>query len=109
EDDPGHAIWKRDFRPGGCLFSLILKKAPEGAYSALFASLNKFLIGASWGGVHSLAAFYPANLQVDRQFSRTNEPIIRLSIGLEPVCELINDLAAALTEFQRHGSERASA
>lgn len=98
---PGHRIWKRDFGPGGCLFSLILRPAPDPAYSAFFAALKRFAIGASWGGVHSLAAFYPASLQQSRQFALTDQPIIRLSVGLEAVDALRDDLSGALAAFER--------
>lgn len=100
-DDPGHAIWKRDFDPGGCLFSLILQPASDAAYSAFFAALKQFAIGASWGGVHSLAAFYPASMQTSRLFPLTDQPIVRLSIGLEAVQALKDDLSAALAAFNR--------
>lgn len=99
--DPGHAIWKRDFGPGGCLFSLILQPAPDAAYSAFFAALRQFAIGASWGGVHSLAAFYPASMQKSRLFPLTDQPVVRLSIGLEAVQALKDDLSAALDAFRR--------
>jgi cystathionine beta-lyase len=99
--DPGHAIWKRDFAPGGCLFSLMLRPAPDAAYSAFFSALKRFAIGASWGGVHSLAAYYPASQQRDRLFPLTDQPVIRLSIGLEPVRALKDDLSAALAAFER--------
>lgn len=105
ESDAGHAIWKRDFGPGGCLFSIILKTKPQSAYSAFFAALRHFAIGASWGGVHSLAAFYPAVAQQSRQFSRTDQPIIRLSIGLEPAQTLQEDLANALLAYQHHSAD----
>src|SRR5699024_350730 len=94
--DPGHGVWKRDFKKGGCLFSLILRPSSAPAYSAFFASLQHIAIGASWGGVHSLAAFYPATQQINRQFQLTDQPIIRLSIGLEPVDMLKKDLTSAL-------------
>ncbi|WP_245639947.1 PLP-dependent transferase [Paraburkholderia heleia] len=29
ESDPGHAIWKRDFKGSGCLLSFVLKPAPK--------------------------------------------------------------------------------
>ncbi|WP_027780067.1 cystathionine beta-lyase [Paraburkholderia caledonica] len=99
--DTGHDLWKRDFNGNGCLFSLILKPAPEQAFTAFFDALQHFAIGASWGGVHSLAAFYPAPLQADRPFPLTDQPIIRLSIGLEPPGLLLQDLQAALDAFRR--------
>jgi cystathionine beta-lyase len=99
ESDAGHALWKRDFRTNGCLFSLILQPGPESAFHGFFDALQKFAIGASWGGVHSLAAYYPAALQANRLFSLTNQPVIRLSIGLEEPDELIGDLRAGLSGY----------
>ena len=99
--DPGYAIWKRDFAGNGCLFSMILRPGPEEAYSAFFDALEHFAIGASWGGVHSLAAFYPAALQATRQFARTDQPIIRLSIGLEEQAQLMIDLNAGLAAYDK--------
>lgn len=99
ESDPGHALWKRDFRTNGCLFSLVLKPAPEAAFHGFFDALKRFVIGASWGGVHSLAAYYPAPLQADRLFPATDQPVVRLSIGLEDTGDLIADLQAALSGY----------
>ncbi|NGZ83954.1 cystathionine beta-lyase [Duganella aceris] len=99
ESDPGHALWKRDFHGSGCLFSLILKPAPEQAFHGFFDALKRFVIGASWGGVHSLAAYYPAPLQAQRQFPLTDQPVIRLSIGLEEPAALIADLQAGLDAY----------
>ncbi|WP_159627606.1 cystathionine beta-lyase [Massilia puerhi] len=97
--DPGHALWKRDFSGGGSLFSLILQGAPEAAMQALFAALRCFRIGASWGGVHSLAAYYPARLQAERPFALTDKALLRLSIGLEDSADLIADLDRALKAY----------
>ncbi|SFQ33752.1 cystathionine beta-lyase [Variovorax sp. 770b2] len=108
ESDPGHALWKRDFRTNGCLFSLVLKPAPEGAFHGFFDALRHFVIGASWGGVHSLAAYYPAALQADRVFPATDQPVVRLSIGLEDTDDLIADLKAALAGYSSHGSAAAA-
>lgn len=101
EQDAGHALWKRDFRTNGCLFSMMLKPAPEPAFNAFFDSLRHFAIGASWGGVHSLAAYYPAALQANRLYPATDRPLVRLSIGLEGVQALKDDLATALTAYAR--------
>jgi cystathionine beta-lyase len=98
--DPGHAIWQRDFRTNGCLFSLVLRPAAsESAFHGFFDALKTFAIGASWGGVHSLAAYYPAALQANRPFPRTDQPVIRLSIGLEDREVLMADLQAGLTAY----------
>ncbi|MBB5501388.1 cystathionine beta-lyase [Paraburkholderia sp. MM5384-R2] len=101
QSDAGHAIWKRDFASSGCLFSLILQPAAEDAFNAFFDTLQYFPIGASWGGVHSLAAYYPAPLQAERAFPLTDQPIVRLSIGLEDPAMLLADLNAGLDAFGR--------
>lgn len=98
--DPGHALWQRDFRTNGCLFSMVLAPAPEAAFNGFFDSLRHFAIGASWGGVHSLAAYYPAGLQAGRAFPATDRPIVRLSVGLEDVDTLKDDLRTALAAYQ---------
>ncbi|MFY1863896.1 cystathionine beta-lyase [Achromobacter xylosoxidans] len=98
--DPGHGLWQRDFRINGCLFSMVLAPAPEAAFNGFFDSLRHFAIGASWGGVHSLAAYYPAGLQAGRAFPATDRPIVRLSIGLEEVDTLKDDLRGALAAYQ---------
>lgn len=99
ESDPGHAIWKRDFKTTGCLFSVILTPGPEKAFHAFFDAFKTFVIGASWGGVHSLAAYYPAAQQANRRFARTDQPVVRLSIGLEDPQTLMADLTAALAAY----------
>jgi cysteine-S-conjugate beta-lyase len=99
ESHPGHAVWKRDFSASGCLFSFELKPAPEQAIAALFNSLRVFSIGASWGGTHSLIAFYPASIQRARKFPPTDRPIVRVSIGLEDIDALIADLEQGLAQY----------
>lgn len=101
ESDPGHALWKRDFTTNGCLFSMVLTPAPEAAFHAFFDTLRHFAIGASWGGVHSLAAFYPAALQAERAYPATDRAVLRLSVGLEGVDVLKDDLRAALAAYQQ--------
>jgi len=99
--DPGHAIWRKHFQGNGCLFSIILQPADESALGEFFNALKHFPIGASWGGTHSLIAYYPASQQQARAFSPTSEPIIRISIGLEDPATLIEDLQNALQTYDR--------
>lgn len=51
-----------------------------------------FSIGASWGGTRSLIGFYPASLQKAREFSPTQDALVRVAIGVEDPQLLINDL-----------------
>jgi cystathionine beta-lyase len=59
-EDPGHALWRRDFKGANGLLSI--EFAPQIAPAAadrFIDSLRLFGIGASWGGYESLALTYP--------------------------------------------------
>lgn len=98
---PDHGLWARDFRQAGCVMSLQLVEAPYDAYRAMFRGLEHFSIGASWGGVRSIAAFYPAEELVRRRFCDVHGPVIRLSIGLQDPQALLDELLGALGAFQK--------
>ena len=53
-EDPGHALWKRDFLGASGLFGVVLKPASKKAVYAFIDALDLFGIGASWGGFESL-------------------------------------------------------
>lgn len=94
--DRGHARWSASFSGGGCLLSFIPRLASDRAVHAFFDALRVFQIGASWGGVHSLAAYYPAAEQSLRKHCRIQGGIVRLSVGVEPAERLLADLDQAL-------------
>jgi cystathionine beta-lyase len=94
---PDHALWARDFKQAGCVMSLQLVDAPYDAYRAMFRELRQFSIGASWGGVRSIAAFYPAEELAKRNFCDVQGPVIRLSIGLDDPHALLDELLSALS------------
>lgn len=96
----GHALWKRDFCGAGSLLSVSLQSAPYAVYQAMFAQFRQFAIGASWGGVHSIAAFYPADEFAARQHWPCQGPLVRFSIGLEGTDSIIQELDQALQIFQ---------
>jgi cysteine-S-conjugate beta-lyase len=91
-DDPGHAIWRRDFTGASGLFSIVLKPVPQGAVNAFLNALTLFGMGASWGGYESLAI--PFDCTKIRTATRwaLGGPTIRFHIGLEDVEDLIADL-----------------
>ena len=74
--------------------------APYDAYRALFRALKLFSIGASWGGVRSVASFYPAEELDKRKYSDIRGPVMRLSIGLEEPQALLDELLLALGAFE---------
>ena len=94
--DRGHDRWAAAFQGGGCVLSFVPRLQSAAQVSSFFSSLEVFLIGASWGGVHSLAAFYPAAEQARRNFCSVAGGIVRLSVGLEAVDRLAADLEQAL-------------
>jgi cysteine-S-conjugate beta-lyase len=89
-EDPGHALWKRDFSGMSGLFAFVLKASFDDAKRFMNA-LELFGIGASWGGFESLAVL--AELEPSRTVRPwTDGPVIRLHIGLEDVADIIDDL-----------------
>jgi cystathionine beta-lyase len=100
-DDPGHAIWKRDFKGSSSLFSIILKPAPEHAVAAMLDGLKLFRMGYSWGGYESLIV--PFDCSDYRTATRWNPggPGLRLQIGLEDNRDLKADLAAGFARLRK--------
>jgi len=96
EDDPGHAIWKRDFSGACGLFSFVLKPAAQKSVAEFIEGLELFGIGASWGGYESLAI--PFDCSKMRTATKWNPggPAVRLHIGLEDPDDLIADLERGL-------------
>jgi cystathionine beta-lyase len=89
-DDPGHAIWKRDFGRSTGLFGFVLRGSDKDA-AAFLNALKLFGLGYSWGGFESLAV--PGDLKHSRTIRPWTEgPTIRLHIGLEDPADLIADL-----------------
>ena len=97
---PSHQRWQRCFTGSGSVFSLVLKPADMAAYQAMFADFQTFSIGASWGSVHSLIAYYPAEIQDSRAFPLVRAPLVRISVGLEDVEQVRDDLDRALRRFE---------
>ncbi|WP_454758114.1 cystathionine beta-lyase [Cupriavidus campinensis] len=100
-EDPGHALWRRDFTGASGLVSFALLGTDHAAAGRLVNAFRLFSIGASWGGYESLALVAPAErLNASRTWQEhgNNAPVIRLHVGLEDPRDLIADLQQA---FQR--------
>ena len=90
-DDPGHALWKRDFTGACGLFGVVLRPAPEAAVAAMLDGMELFSMGASWGGFESLILpTNPAAIRTATTWDR--DPTIRIHAGLEDTGDLIADL-----------------
>ena len=91
-DDPGHAIWRRDFNGASGLFGAVLKPCSEQQFAAMLDHMDLFLMGYSWGGFESLVVpTYPATLRSARPWQEKG-PALRLHAGLEDPDDLIRDL-----------------
>jgi cysteine-S-conjugate beta-lyase len=98
-DDPGHALWRRDFLGASGLFAMELKPVPKQAISAFLNGMELFGMGYSWGGYESL--ILPTNPEKLRTASTWNSqgPLIRIHAGLEDIGDLIADLERGLTRL----------
>jgi cystathionine beta-lyase len=99
-EDPGHAIWKRDFSGASGLFGVILKPVPEAAVAAMLDGLELFGMGFSWGGFESLVIpFDCAGYRTATQWA-PGGPALRFHIGLEDVADLQADLDAGFARLR---------
>jgi len=90
-DHSQHHIWKRDFSGSSGLFAFTFKKDYPKEKIALFVnSLELFGIGYSWGGFKSLIT--AGKYERHEKSKYLNKTIIRLSIGLEDIDDIIKDL-----------------
>ena len=91
-DDPGHALWQRDFRGACGLFGMLLKPCPARAWHAFVEGLELFGLGASWGGYESLILpNHPERYRTATSWD-ASFPSIRIHVGLEDPGDLIADL-----------------
>ncbi|QXG37258.1 cystathionine beta-lyase [Pseudomonas viridiflava] len=87
ENDPGHAIWKRDFHGCNGLLSFEFKTTDRQVLDRFVGALKLFGIGYSWGGFESLIT------EIEQHGpDRGDGPMLRLQIGLESPDDLIADL-----------------
>jgi cystathionine beta-lyase len=101
EDDPGYALWKRDFLGASGLFAFKFKPGvTKEALAAMLDGLKFFGMGYSWGGFESLAA--PFRVSRYRPETPQNEDAwcIRIHAGLEDPQELIADLDAGFDRLR---------
>lgn len=102
-DDPGHAIWQRDFTGASGLFAAILKPCSREAVAAMLDDLALFGMGFSWGGFESLVVpFDPSPYRTATQWEAEG-PALRFHIGLEDVADLQADLDRGFARLRAIG------
>jgi cysteine-S-conjugate beta-lyase len=99
ETDPGHAIFRRDFKGSSGLFSVILKPCSEPALAAMLDGLELFGMGFSWGGFESLVVPFDCSTYRTATEWKPGGPALRFHIGFEDLDDLKADLAAGFARL----------
>jgi cystathionine beta-lyase len=101
ENDPGHALWQRDFTGASGLFGVTLKPVGRPALEAMVDNLELYGIGSSWGGYESLVVpTDPNSIRTTAQW-RHEGPTLRFHAGLEDIDDLIADLDAGFARLRK--------
>ena len=98
ESDPGHAIWKRDFKGACGLFGVVLKPVSHKQFAAFMDSLRLFGMGYSWGGYESLIV--PSHIHRTATKFGGDGTLIRIHAGLEDAGDLIADLEQGFAQMK---------
>lgn len=100
-DHPNHDIAKKQMRDFGGMISIVLKNASLEDTFKIASSFKVFSLAESLGGVESLIN-HPATMthasipKAERDKAGVVENLLRLSVGVEDVEDLIEDLKQAL-------------
>lgn len=100
-DHPNHNIAKKQMRDFGGMISIVLKGADLDKTFKIASSFKVFSLAESLGGVESLIN-HPATMthasipKAERDKAGVVENLLRLSVGVEDVEDLIEDLKQAL-------------
>ncbi len=101
EDHPNHEIAERQMDDFGGMVSFVAKGNDYAEAIRIVENLNVFTLAESLGGVESLAG-HPASMthasipRGEREKTGVVDSLIRLSVGIEDINDLIADLAQAI-------------
>lgn len=104
EDHPGHDIAKKQQTGFGAMLSFDVKGGVE-AVKKLFANLRLFTLAQSLGGVESLIC-HPVTMthagmeESARLEAGITDSLVRISVGIEDINDILEDLAHGLTQSQ---------
>lgn len=100
-DHPDHELVKKQMCGGGGMVTLLFKRGGMAAYRFV-ENLRTFSLAESLGGVESLAC-HPASMthhsipKEERENRGITDALVRLSVGIEDVEDLIADIEQALS------------
>ena len=101
ENHPNHAVAARQMRDFGGMVSFVLKGDQQADAIAVLEKFQLFTLAESLGGVESLSG-HPASMThasipaEQRRKSGLSDSLIRLSVGIEDIEDLIEDLKQAI-------------
>lgn len=104
EEHPNHAVAKSQMKDFGGMISFTLKGNKIEDANKVMENLNLFALAESLGGVESLCG-HPATMthasipREEREKVGLVDSLIRLSVGIEDVADLTQDLATALSKI----------
>ncbi len=104
ENHPGHEIAKKQMRQFGAMVSFDMKGDSYEDAEKIMSHTHIFTLAESLGGVESLIG-HPASMthasipKEERLKVGLTDSLIRLSIGVEDVSDLINDLKSAFAKL----------
>lgn len=98
-DHPDHALFTRDFAGAAGVFSVLLKPATQERVGAMLDGYGLFGLGFSWGGYESLVIDCREHRDRTPTPPREDGALLRYSIGLEDVDDLIADLEAGFARL----------
>ena len=105
EDHPGHDIAKKQQAGFGAMLSFDIKGGVE-AVKKLFANLELFTLAQSLGGVESLINHPPTMThagmeEAARLEAGITDSLVRISVGIEDITDILEDLAHGLEHSQK--------
>lgn len=101
-DHPNHSIAKAQMRDFGGMISIVLKNASIDETFRIASSFKVFSLAESLGGVESLIN-HPATMthasipKEEREKAGVVDNLLRLSVGVEDIDDLLEDLKTALS------------
>jgi len=105
QDHPNHDVAARQQYGFGAMLSFELKGGVE-AVKTLFSNLEIFTLAQSLGGVESLishpSTMTHAGMEIEAQLAAgITQSLVRVSVGIEDIEDILNDLDQALTASQQ--------
>jgi cystathionine beta-lyase/cystathionine gamma-synthase len=107
ESDPGYEVQKKQADGAGAMISFVLDEKYD--YRKFFKNLKLIILAESLGGVESLVC-HPASMthaaipaDIRKEVGIVDE-LIRFSVGIEDVDDLISDLEQAIVNSSKEGN-----